>query len=168
MIKLSLKMGFLFIFAVSCCAVSASLFAEHVLHLQPCKLCYIQRWLYIPLLPIAFMGAFSKWKTTARWSCFALILLNFGVSTYHGLVQFKLIDDRCVMTRNINDISSFTTLLTNEEKACSKITWKISGFPISVINSFTCSLLLALILNSKMKLKDTNPFDESHLGTNYQ
>ena len=129
--------------AVSCLAVSGSLFAEFVLD----KLCIIQRGLWLLLLGAAAFGFFLTRKSIAKRVCQALLVGLCVVSIYHSLVQFKILRDRCTVDIEVSDLAAYRTLILKSEKAkppCSEEIFNIGGIPIPVFSGITSILLLGL------------------------
>lgn len=143
--SLSIRFVFWTIFIVSCMAVSSSFFVEIWLKKQPCFLCQIQRVLYLLLIPVALIGIFSPLITLGKRCCILLLIASCLVSSYHSLVQFKVIRDKCQIDLRINDPESYKSMLlktNNLKTSCSKISWIILGIPISVINNLISITLL--------------------------
>ena len=110
-------------------AALLSLFAELGLGLVPCFLCLVQRGLHLATF------AASRFRTL----CLLLLSLSLLVSTYHALIQFGWIQDRC-RTAHITDLASYRAALTASPPC--KEAWTIANVPASVLNALLSGLLL--------------------------
>ncbi len=110
-------------------AAAFSLFAELGLGLAPCFLCLIQRGLHLATFACARI----------RKLCLLLLSLSLLVSTYHALVQFGLIQDRCKAAR-ITDLASYKQAL-RASPPC-KEAGEIAGVPASALNALLSGFLL--------------------------
>ena len=71
--------------------VGASLFVQHVLDVEPCPLCIVQRFTYLALIPI-FLGAaiatpFGRVQRSLLWGATVLTLAGLGVAGYQTDLQ---------------------------------------------------------------------------------
>lgn len=71
--------------------VGASLFVQHVLDVEPCPLCIIQRFTYLALIPV-FLGAavakpYGKVQRSLLWGATVLTLAGLGVAGYQTDLQ---------------------------------------------------------------------------------
>lgn len=71
--------------------VGASLFVQHVLDVEPCPLCIIQRFTYLALIPVflgaAFAKPFGKVQRSLLWGATVLTLGGLGVAGYQTDLQ---------------------------------------------------------------------------------
>lgn len=79
----------LFITLVSCGAIIVSLFAQHVVGLRPCILCFYERYAYIAMGILALGALYlASWLPFLRWIILGTILVGAGISFYHvGIEQ---------------------------------------------------------------------------------
>lgn len=141
------KMRFLFVAGVSGLSVCISFFIELVFGQIPCLLCLIQRGLHGLLFAIALIGAFSYIRHLLRKCCQSVLIASCLVAGYHSLVQFKLVKDRCKSDTQIENLTSYKSLLMESKKrrpSCSEDVWKIGPIPISMMNGILSILLLSL------------------------
>ena len=71
--------------------VGASLFVQHVLDVEPCPLCIVQRFIYLALIPV-FLGAavakpHGKVQRSLLWGATVLTLAGLGVAGYQTDLQ---------------------------------------------------------------------------------
>ena len=153
--KMSWKSAFLAILGTSALAISCSLFAEFFLNKIPCLLCLVERGMYCVLLVASFIGAFFLTRRhLARRFCQGLLIGSFAISMYHSLVQSELLPDRCKISSQIEDLSSYKNLLLKgkgNRPSCSEASWKIGLVPIPIINGVVSVLLFSLLLKDRKK-----------------
>ena len=139
---------FLSIIVVSGLAISGSLFAEFFLAKSLCFLCLTQRCLYLLLLVMAVIGFLTLRKQFVKRICQGLLILLCLVSTYHTLVELKILKDRCKTTHRIEDISSYKSMLMESKStrvSCSENSWEIGKIPISTMNGVLSLVLFGLL-----------------------
>lgn len=126
-------------------ALASSFFAEYILHISPCFLCWIQRGLWGAILLISILGSFKKMM--APKFCFRLLLVlfavNFCTASYHTLIQFKIIEDRCMATVNFKSAGDYSQMLKEQNSlGCSAVSWTMAGIPAPLFNAGTCLFLI--------------------------
>jgi len=71
--------------------VGASIFVQHVLGVEPCPLCIVQRLTYLTLIPVFFGLAFTQPPSRAHrgllWGAALLTLVGLGVAGYQTELQ---------------------------------------------------------------------------------
>jgi disulfide bond formation protein DsbB len=72
-----------------------SLYASEVLHLVPCILCWYQRILMYPLIPLLIVGILRKDKGLPLY-VLPLSLLGIGIAFYHYLLQQGIVGSSLV------------------------------------------------------------------------
>lgn len=128
---------------VAAACVGVSFWAEYGWGLAPCSLCWMQRALYLVVIPAAVMGMFWKW---GRICCLGLLCLNFLVASYQTLIQWGLIEDRC-QSKRVSDFISYKEMLQNP--GCSERQWSLGPIPASACNGI---VLFGLISRRKLFL----------------
>ncbi|HUH92884.1 MAG TPA: disulfide bond formation protein B [Casimicrobiaceae bacterium] len=73
--------------------VGASLFVQHVLDVEPCPLCIVQRFTYLALIPV-FLGAavakpYGKVQRSLLWGATVLTLAGLAVAGYQTDLQLS-------------------------------------------------------------------------------
>lgn len=147
-----------FFFLLCLGSVFLSFCLEKLFGYVPCKLCLIQRYLFLICSAIILCVQRSKQK------CFSLSLLlaNFitigSVAFYQLLIQFHLIADKCVKDLHGLSIQKFEQLIFTPQVPCSTIGPKIFGFPLSFF-SF-CIGMIGVIFFGKLLVR----LEKWHLG----
>src|ERR1043165_8043058 len=71
--------------------VGASLFVQHVLDVEPCPLCIVQRFTYLALIPVLFALAFARPSGAVHrsllWGATLLTVGGLGVAGYQTQLQ---------------------------------------------------------------------------------
>jgi disulfide bond formation protein DsbB len=136
------------VIALTCgMAILSSIFTEHVLRLSPCYLCSLQRGAYCLLFCVATAGRYLPLAAMLRVACVAILLFLSGISSYHTLVQLKIVKDRCGSQVQIGDVTSYKHLLLEQRRpTCSEMPWKIGPVPIAALNGCISLALLGLML----------------------
>lgn len=129
------------IFLVSLFCAACSFIAEHLFSIQPCQLCWAQRAFYLALIPTAFFGFF--FRKIGRTLCALLLAGNLFAASYHTLVQFGILDDRCNTVLSVRDSDSYLTLL-QEKRSCAD-SWKIFQAPVAALNGLMSVGLMVLL-----------------------
>ena len=138
-------------------ALGFSYYTEYANHLPPCTLCLIQRSLYGLTFIAALLGAATSYKTIAKWSVVTLLSLNFAIASYHTLVQYKIVEDRC-KSETIQDMNAYKTMLTAKRPGCSDASWKIGPIPAPILSGlFSLALVIyELRFLSRSAIKRSN------------
>lgn len=80
------------IVAVALATILAALFFEHVVGLNPCKLCLVQRQPYyvaIPLgLALTLLPIADRWRRAGLFAIAAIFLVSAGLGAYHAGVEW--------------------------------------------------------------------------------
>lgn len=117
--------------AVAVLGLLGSLYFSEILHLPPCLLCWYQRILFYPLVPLLAIGYAVRDAKVWRYAL-PLSLLCMAVAFYHVLLYYGFI----VVPESCSGGISCTT-----------ITWKILGFvTIPLLSLIGSSLISGLLL----------------------
>ena len=142
------KQAAAWILGLSSFCLCLSLFAEHILNQPPCALCLAQRTLHLCLALAALaaisLPALSSLSRLVRKACLAILLMSFAVASYHTLVQWKIVEDRCKARFTSKTVAAYKDFLSRA--SCSENGWKIGPIPASRANGaaslgFYCLLL---------------------------
>lgn len=153
---MSLKASPVLLF-VSCCLFLGLLFAfyvEHYLGIEPCYLCYVQRYLFIFGIVVSLLGIFTVMRfERIKYLVLFALLLNTGFSFYHVGVEQKWWKgpSSCITSNlalNVDQLSAedaLEQLKKGLEKRkfvpCDQITWRIFDVPATIWNTlFLCGL----------------------------
>ena len=80
-------------------STAGSLFFSEVMKFPPCTLCWYQRILMYPLVPIFLMGLFPFDRSVLKFSA-PLVLMGWFIAIYHNLLYYKILPESaapCVM-----------------------------------------------------------------------
>jgi disulfide bond formation protein DsbB len=152
--RASLRMQFLLIFVACCGLMAYALYAEHVLHLEPCPLCIFQRIAVIALgvvsLVIALVGP-RRPGARAIAGVLALIpaLAGAGVAARHVWIQHLPPDQipSCgppfAFLRETLPFMKLVRKVLTGDGQCAKIEWTFLGQSMPVW-TLVCFVVLAL------------------------
>lgn len=145
---------------LSCTAlVGASFFIQHVLGIDPCPLCIVQRFTYVGLIPVFLGAAMLRDHAPAQralfWAAAVLTLGGLGVASYQTYLQLfpAPMAARCSASLSyMLDNMALTEVLArvlNATGDCSDTSFKVLGLTLaqaSLLVFLTFSLSLAMIL----------------------
>ena len=139
--------------------VGASYYVQHVLGIEPCPLCIIQRFTYLALTPVFFVAAMSRphgWAQRALlWTSAILTLGGLGVAGYQTYLQLSpaVLVARCsaslsYMLDNLA-VTDVLARLLHASGDCSDTSFRVLGLTLaqaSLITFLTFSLSLGMVL----------------------
>jgi len=139
--------------------VGASFFVQHVLGVEPCPLCIIQRLTYLGLIPVFFAAAMARphgrTQRTLLWTAAILALGGLGVAGYQTYLQLfpvPLVVSCSASLSYMLDTMAVTEVLTRLLHAtgeCSDTSFKVLGLTLAQVSlviflSFTVLLITLL------------------------
>jgi len=152
--KLVLDWILLILFLISAITISFSFYQEHIENIAPCNLCKWQRLVYTSVFFISPIGLIQQFNYICRKVISLLLFAGFVLSSYHALVQFGWLTDRCTITPNVETINDFMMMLENPTPPCSTIGWKLLGLSASIYSTFfTICALLFINFPNLLKLR---------------
>lgn len=123
-------------YAIVICLVIAvtgflgSLYFSEILHFIPCVLCWYQRILLYPLVPIFALGIATKDPGVWRYAL-PLVIISVGVGIYQLLLVYGIIETASTCTVGIS---------------CAAITWSLFGFITIPLLAFLEALSILILL----------------------
>jgi disulfide bond formation protein DsbB len=139
--------------------VGASFYVQHVLGIEPCPLCIIQRFMYAGLIPIFFIAAMARphgrTQRALLWTAAILTVGGLGVAGYQTYLQLNPapLVARCSASLSyMLDNMAVTEVLARLLHAtgdCSDTSFKLLGLTLAQASllmflSFTLSLAMLL------------------------
>jgi len=132
-------------------ALAAALFAEHVMGLVPCELCYWSRYAYAAAIGLLMPAMFLKGRPRARAGVLALgglaFLVGTGISIFHMGVEYHWWQGLTACTGATTGATSIEDLraaiLAAPVARCDQVAWAPLGVSITLWNSLA-SLGLAV------------------------
>ena len=107
MINYIIKNYFLSIFLISILVVISAYIMELFFNYPPCKLCLYQRIPYFILIMLSIISYIIKPKVFFYYLAGLSILTNLLISSFHSLVERKIINYDGVCTSKINEFDYF-------------------------------------------------------------
>jgi disulfide bond formation protein DsbB len=145
--------------------VGASFFVQHVLGVEPCPLCIIQRFTYLGLIPVFFAAAMARphgrVQRALLWTAAVLTLGGLGVAGYQTHLQLfpaPLLATCSASLSYMLDTMAVTEVLARMLHAtgdCSDTSFKILGFTLaqaSLLIFLSFTVLLATLLRRRPAL----------------
>jgi protein dithiol:quinone oxidoreductase len=142
--------------------VGASFFVQHVLGIEPCPLCIIQRFTYVALTPVflaaAMMGTRIRAQRALFWAAAVLVVGGLGVAGYQTYLQLfpEPLQTRCSASLSyMLDTMALTDVLARLLHAtgdCSDTSFRILGFTLaqaSLLIFLSFALALAALLRRR-------------------
>jgi disulfide bond formation protein DsbB len=139
--------------------VGASFFVQHVLGIEPCPLCIIQRFTYLGLIPVFFAAAMTRPHGRAQrallWTAAILTVAGLGVAGYQTYLQLNpaQLVARCSASLSyMLDNMAVTEVLARLLHAtgdCSDTSFKVLGLTLaqaSVLMFLSITLSLVMLL----------------------
>lgn len=146
--KTPLKAIYLTILLISGLCLSLSLFAEFSAHLRPCNLCLAQRYVYIALIALSFLGYLFKFEHLACKVSWFVLCLGFCIAGYQSLAYFGFIKAKC--STNPDFLLNLAELKKGHIQApdCSSQMFSVLGVPACVASALIY-LFIAWLLSQK-------------------
>jgi disulfide bond formation protein DsbB len=140
--------------------VGASVFVQHVLGVEPCPLCIIQRFTYLALAPVFFAAALARphgrGQRALFWAGTVLTLGGLGVAAYQTYLQLfppSIVAGCTASLSYMLDTMAVTEVLAQMLHAggdCSDTSFKVLGLTLAqasvLIFSVFAVLLIGLLL----------------------
>lgn len=145
---------------VTCCfLVGGSFFVQHVLEIDPCPLCIIQRYTYATLIPVFFAAAWTRphgWPQRVLLTVAAFLVAGgLGVAAYQTQLQLFPPPVTAACSASLSymlDTLAATEVLARLFQAtgdCSDTSFKVLGLTLaqaSMLIFLTFSAILATVL----------------------
>jgi protein dithiol:quinone oxidoreductase len=142
--------------------VGASYFIQHVVGIDPCPLCIIQRFTYLGLIPVFFLVAMTpndgRVQRALLWTAALLTLGGLGIAGYQTYLQLfpaPLVAQCSASLSYMLDSMAVTEVLAKLLHAtgdCSDTSFKILGLTLaqaSLVVFLSFSLSLTILLRRK-------------------
>ena len=161
--KLSYKIFLYISFLISFICVISSYIFQYYMNLEPCEICLYQRYLWIVLFltTLIYIFLLDQFKFIKLISLLFIILLIFGISLYHSLLELGLIKNIFSCSQgidsNISTLQELDKLIRNTKNTdCSFSKYTIIGLTLANISLLLTTILLFLnlkILKNKLSKK---------------
>lgn len=136
--------------------VGGSFFVQHVLMVEPCPLCMIQRYTYLTLalvfLAIATLGARPRAQHALWFVALALVLMGGGVAAYQSKLQIFPEAQAATCSASLSymmdtlPVADVLTKIFEAKGDCSDTSFTILGLTLAQISLVIfCGLLVCLV-----------------------
>jgi protein dithiol:quinone oxidoreductase len=142
--------------------VGASFFVQHVLGIEPCPLCIVQRFTYVALTPVFLAAAMMRTRVRTQralfWTAAILTLGGLGVAGYQTYLQLfpEPLQTRCSASLSyMLDTMALTDVLARLLHAtgdCSDTSFTILGLTLaqaSLLIFLSLAVALAVLLRRR-------------------
>ena len=150
-----IKNYFLSIFLISILVIISAYIMELFFNYPPCRLCQYQRIPYFILIIISIVAYATKPKVIFYYLAGLSILTNLLISSFHSLVERKIISYDSGCTSKINEFDNIDELRNFLETVpitkCDEISFAILGFTLANINVIISILLISITFNILFK-----------------
>jgi disulfide bond formation protein DsbB len=149
----------LLVLLASVAVISGALVFQYVVGLQPCELCYAERWPYYGAIAIAAMALFTDARRMLPGiAMLALIfLVSAGLAGYHVGVEQHWIEGPTACTGGASGAKTPEELmkfLQNQQAVrCDEIQWSLLGLSLAGWNVATSLGLLAVTAFAVVRLR---------------
>lgn len=147
---------FLFIAFLLSCGLAFAFYVQYYLGIEPCDMCYTQRYLFAASISFCFIAAFfSRIFVFLKYLSLIALMINFSYSSYHVGVEQKWWrgPESCTshgekldlnVQSGIDPIEMLKKHLDQKKVVlCDKVSWRILGIPATVCNTL---FLLCLVI----------------------
>lgn len=144
------------LFALCASLVGGSFFIQHVLHVEPCPLCIVQRFTYAALavifLGVALLGRRAGAQRALLWPALVLVVGGGGVAAYQS--QLQLFPPAAAATCSPSLSYMLETLPVGDVVArlfaaqgdCADTSFTVLGLTLAQVSlGIFCALLVALV-----------------------
>lgn len=122
---------------------------QYIEKIEPCTLCQWQRYCLYLIFTVSFFGFIQRFNSPIRLLLILIFFVSLLLSSYHTLVQFGWLTDRCVMTQKIENVNDFIKMFDQPKISCANINWKLFGISASIYNAIF-SFFAIIALNFKI------------------
>lgn len=130
-----------------------SFYQQNIQKIEPCSLCKWQQYIYFSIALLSPIGLIQYYNFSIRNALSVILLIGFCLASYHTLVQFGWLADRCIITQKIENLNDFMKILEKPKTSCANVGWKLFGFSVSIYNIiFFAFGLISLNFNSIKRL----------------
>ncbi len=133
-------------------ALATSFLAVHLLGMEPCMMCKLQRIPFALLVVNSYLGMVTSCKVGFFRVLQGYLFLGGIFGFFHFFVQMGAFPDPCLAQKGLGSVQEFSQLLTSSR--CSDLSWKILGVPVSLINGGICFGVLGLSVRGSAKLRN--------------
>ena len=115
--------------------------------IEPCNLCWWQRYPYMAALPVAILGLVSGRCGLALWLIIALFAIDAGIAWYHGGVEAGIfsLPESCSAVGDAKTIEELKAQLLAAPPSCDQVSWALFGISLSVWNAIAATSMAVLL-----------------------
>jgi disulfide bond formation protein DsbB len=125
------------IFIIGLLAITASFVIQYIFNVQPCEMCYWQRYLVIAITVVAFIGTLFRGKIK-KWflaTICALAVCSLAIASWQSLAQRGIVSLPTSCAAPINEVVTTTT----DESVIEESKELLSNIEAGITNYVDCS-----------------------------
>ena len=134
--------------AIATLALGFAFLLEHGFGMEPCNLCWWQRYPYMAILPIGLALLVLGYVGSGVVVVALLFLASAGVAWYHGGVEAGLfaLPEGCSAVGNAKSIEELRAEIFSSRPSCDQVSFRFLGLSLSVWNAiFATGMGLVLL-----------------------
>jgi disulfide bond formation protein DsbB len=157
---LSAQQAAAFVLAASILVVGTAVASQYIGGLEPCILCYYQRYPWYAVIAVAFLAVVlpGKARGALLWVCALLFVVGTGIAAYHVGVEYKVFEGPAAcgsVTITGQSIDALRAQLVGKPIVrCDQPAWTLFGISMAGYNlvaSAAMALLAALFARRAWK-----------------
>lgn len=151
--KLVLDWMLILLWVASFLILLFSFYQQYGVKIESCTLCKWQRYIYFLIFSLSPIGLIQRYNLSIRYALIFVFFIGLCLATYHTLVQFGWLADRCEITQKIENMNDFMKMLEHPKAPCANVSWKLFGLSASIYNIiFSFFALVSLNFNNIKRL----------------
>lgn len=141
---------FLTILGLAVFCLIFSVLAQNWAGFEPCRLCLVQRHIYVGLGCLAFLGWVTPGKKPIRACLLGLLVVGIMVALYHSLIYLGVIGEtKCMaLTEAVQTLSDFKKTI-DLSGVCSKSRPVLFGIPLPILNGIIYAVCFRFLKKTK-------------------
>ncbi|MEZ5825051.1 MAG: disulfide bond formation protein B [Geminicoccaceae bacterium] len=128
-------------------ALAFAYFLQYAVGIEPCNLCWWQRYPYMAIIPVGIIALLSGRIGLGLAVILLLFLADAGVAWYHGGVEAGIfaLPEGCNSRLGATTVEELRAQLLNAAPACDQVAASFLGLSLSVWNAIGASLMAIIV-----------------------
>ncbi|MEZ5837116.1 MAG: disulfide bond formation protein B [Geminicoccaceae bacterium] len=127
-------------------AAGALLFAyvlQYGFGLEPCHLCWLQRYPYFAIIPVALIAAMAGWWRFGLVAVLMLFITDASIAWFHGGVEAGIfaLPEGCSSSVTALTVDELRAQLASAPPTCDQVAFSFAGLSLSVWNAIFASAM---------------------------
>lgn len=114
----------------------------------PCEMCWWQRYVYMAIVGVGFIGWLTKRLTLAAVVIAGLLVIQVGISGFHAGVELGVfaLPEGCIAGTQATSVEDLRALLLNAAPTCDQVSLSFAGLSLTIWNALFAAVLCALTI----------------------